>query len=189
MKTTDQYSIENLLLREGGYQHLPESPTRTTNHIASAGKMVTPANLQTLKVQAESLIGWKNIKDAWLDTSEDSACAVVGHIGDDGELYPVAVVDCDQYDQPLDSMKLAKFYASVNPKAILELIVAYEDLRSQVERSKSIFDFLASHDAKDAEGFELGIARIKLTEFGGIQQWLWVSSDLREVHAAMKVKG
>jgi hypothetical protein len=31
MKTTDQHSIDNLLLREGGYPHLPESNSATIN--------------------------------------------------------------------------------------------------------------------------------------------------------------
>lgn len=95
--------------------------------------MSEPVDFQKLKEQAESLRGWFNTTDAWLDTSEDSACAVVGHISDEGACYPVAVVDCDQYDAPSDSMKLAKFYASANPKAILVLIAAYEALQKENE--------------------------------------------------------
>lgn len=77
---------------------------------------------------------------------------------------------------------------SICSSAHSKVSIEVESLREQLERSKSIFQFLASHEAKDAEGFELGIVRIKLTDYGSIQQWLWVSSDLREIHAAMEIK-
>lgn len=124
---------------------------------------IKPVDLLKLKEQAQSLTGWFNTTDAWLDTSEDSACAVVGHISDEGALYPVAVVDCDQYDAPSESMKLAKFYASANPKAILELIAAYEalqkenaELRQNLESEKlantRLAELIKENNAKMAAG-------------------------------------
>ena len=84
------------------------------------------AELQQLKTLAEDVKGWSNCNTAWLDTSEDFPCAVVGHISVDGETYPVAAVDCDQYYAGGDSLKLAKFYAACNPETVLRLIAAIE---------------------------------------------------------------
>lgn len=39
MKTTDQHSIDNLLLREGGYPHLPESNSTTNNSKTPSEKL------------------------------------------------------------------------------------------------------------------------------------------------------
>lgn len=83
-------------------------------------------DLQKIKALALDVTGWANCDQAWLDTSEDVAAAAVGAISEDGETYPVAVVDCDQYDAPADSMKLAKFYAAANPAAVLEMIAMIE---------------------------------------------------------------
>ena len=67
--------------------------------------------LKKLKAMAEEVKGWSNCNQAWLDHSEDEPAAVVGHIGEGGETYPVAVIDCDQYYAAQDSLKLAQFYA------------------------------------------------------------------------------
>ena len=66
--------------------------------------------------------GWGNCDRAWLDQSEDTPAAVVGHIDEDGETYPVATIDCDQYFAAHQSLPLAKFYAAANPAAISELL-------------------------------------------------------------------
>jgi len=81
-------------------------------------------NLQKLKALAEDVKGWSNCNQAWLDCSEDDTAAVVGHIDEDGYEYPVATVDCDQYDAATDSIKLARFYAAANPETILAMIAA-----------------------------------------------------------------
>lgn len=78
--------------------------------------------LKELKRLAEGVTGWSNCNKAWLDTSEDYACAMVGHIAEDGETYPVATIDCDQYYAGGDSMKLAKFYAAANPETVLAMV-------------------------------------------------------------------
>ena len=72
----------------------------------------TDMELQELKALAAAVKDWGNYTDAWLDQSEDEPAAVVGHIDDDGNTYPVATVDCDQYYAAADSLKLAKFYAA-----------------------------------------------------------------------------
>ena len=79
-------------------------------------------DLDELERTATAVSGWSNCDKAWLDTSEDVAAAAVGAIDDDGAAYPVAIVDCDQYFAPADSLKLAKFYASANPAVVLELV-------------------------------------------------------------------
>ena len=82
--------------------------------------------LKKLKAMAEEVKGWSNCNQAWLDHSEDEPAAVVGHIGEGGETYPVAVIDCDQYYAAQDSLKLAQFYAAANPEMVLRLIAMIE---------------------------------------------------------------
>lgn len=83
-------------------------------------------NINELEELAKAVPGWSNCNKAWLDTSKDVSAAVVGHINEDGECYPVITVDCDQYYSG-DSLNLAKFYAAANQSAILELIAAYRE--------------------------------------------------------------
>jgi len=91
--------------------------------------MSVTLNLEKLKMLAQSVKGWSNCNSAWLDTSEDDSAAVVGHISEDGETYPVAVIDCALYCVGQDSLKLAKFYAEANPAVVLALIAEVEDLQ------------------------------------------------------------
>lgn len=88
-------------------------------------------DLQKLKALAEDVKGWSNCNQAWLDHSEDEPAAVVGHIDEDGETYPVATIDCDQYYAAQDSLKLARFYAAANPEAVLQLIAMIETPNAQ----------------------------------------------------------
>ena len=82
--------------------------------------------LKELKALAEAVKDWSNCNQAWLDNSEDEPAAMVGHISEDGETYPVAVIDCEQYWPAANSLKLAKFYAAANPEMILRLIAMVE---------------------------------------------------------------
>lgn len=84
------------------------------------------SDLDSLKSVAKAVKQWSNCNKAWLDTSEDDSCAVVGHIDEDGNCYAVATIDCDQYYAGQDSLQLAKFYANANPAIILELIERLE---------------------------------------------------------------
>lgn len=61
--------------------------------------------LKKLKALAEEVKQWKNCNQAWFDQSEDEPAAVVGHIDEDGNTYPVATIDCDQYYAAQDSIK------------------------------------------------------------------------------------
>jgi len=103
--------------------------------------------MNDLKLLAEAVAGWGNCTEAWLDTSEDDASAVFGHIDEDGNTYPVAVIDCEQYYAGHDSLKLAKFYAAANPTAVLNLITELasrdaeiESLRQQLSEVKIVSD-------------------------------------------------
>ena len=93
-------------------------------------------DVQKLKEAAGAVLGWSNCDKAWLDTSEDESAAVFGHIDEDGNTYPVATIDCDQYYQGQDSLKLARFYAAANPAKVLDLITEIEQLRAENERLK-----------------------------------------------------
>lgn len=88
-------------------------------------------DIDSLKRVAKAVNQWSNCNKAWLDTSEDDSCAVVGHIDDDGNCYAVATIDCDQYYAGQDSLPLAKFYANSNPAIILELIECLESSDKQ----------------------------------------------------------
>lgn len=96
-------------------------------------------NINELEKLAKAVPGWSNCNKAWLDTSEDVSAAVVGHINEDGECYPVITVDCDQYYSG-DSLNLAKFYAAANQSAILELIAAYKGAIAALEIVQEMCD-------------------------------------------------
>ena len=94
--------------------------------------------LQKLKALAEEVKQWSNCNEAWLYHSEDEPAAMVGHIDDDGNAYPVATIDCDQYYEAQDSIKLARFYAAASPETVLRLIAmieAHNDKGQRTERS------------------------------------------------------
>ena len=84
-----------------------------------------------LRRLAQAVSGWSNCNQAWLDQSEDVPAAVVGHIDEDGNTYPVATIDCDQYYAAHQSLPLAKFYAAANPAAIDELLDRLERAESE----------------------------------------------------------
>lgn len=96
-------------------------------------------DLQELKSLADAVHGWSNCNQAWLDHVEDEAAAVVGHIDEDGNTYPVATIDCDQYACGGDSIKLARFYAAANPATVSRLL-ALIDAGSGVENKSAKSD-------------------------------------------------
>ena len=93
-------------------------------------------DVQKLKEAAGAVLGWSNCDKAWLDTSEDESAAVFGHIDEDGNTYPVATIDCDQYYQGQDSLKLARFYAAANPAKVLDLILRIEELEGKTPNAE-----------------------------------------------------
>lgn len=88
-------------------------------------------DINELRALTQAVSGWSNCNHAWLDTSEDVAAAVVGHIDESGETYPVATIDCDQYYAAHQSLPLAKFYAAANPATISELLGRLEAAESE----------------------------------------------------------
>lgn len=89
-------------------------------------------DLEKLKTLAQDVKQWSNCNSAWLDHSNDEPAAVIGHISEDGETYPVAVIDCDQYYEAQDSIKLARFYAAANPEMVLRLIAMIESPNAEL---------------------------------------------------------
>jgi hypothetical protein len=75
-----------------------------------------------LRRLAQAVSGLGNCNQTWLDQSEDIPAVVVGHIGEDGETYPVVTIDCDQYYAADQSLPLGKFYAAANPAVIDEIL-------------------------------------------------------------------
>ncbi len=109
---------------------------------------MTNEQIAALKAAANEVIGWSNCNAAWLDSSEDVPAAVVGHIDNDGNGYPVAVIDCEQYYSG-DSLKLAKFYAQANSAAILELL----DRLEAAERNAKRYLWLRNDNAYVPEAY------------------------------------
>ena len=114
-------------------------------------------NINELEELAKAVTDWGNCNKAWLDNSEDVSVSVVGHISEDGETYPVATVDCDQYYAGKSSLPLAKFYAASNPSAILELIAAYREAVAALDKVVRISD--RKHDAWDEAKEALATAK------------------------------
>lgn len=89
-----------------------------------------PIDLDELERLTQDVQGWTNVSEAWANTDdfedEDPGVQmptwIVGAIDEDGVHYDVAIVDCEQYNIPGDSEKLAKFYAAANPATVLELV-------------------------------------------------------------------
>ena len=79
-------------------------------------------DIDELRRLTQEVSGWSNCNQAWLDQSEDVPAAVVGHIDEDGNTYPIATIDCDQYYAANQSLPLAKFYAAANPAAVSEIL-------------------------------------------------------------------
>lgn len=78
-----------------------------------------------LKRLAESCKGWDNMTSCWPDQEQDGDADIswiVGHVGEDGDKYPVLELNTVQYDAPDDAEKLARFYAGANPAAVLAMI-------------------------------------------------------------------
>jgi len=96
-----------------------------------------------LKALAEGAKGWSNCNQAWLDTSEDTACATVGHITEDGETYPLAVIDCEQYYSG-DSLLVAKYYAAANPASVLALLADLEEEKTRTSHYKDVAEQINS---------------------------------------------
>lgn len=100
-------------------------------------------NINELRKLAQAVSEWSSCNQVWLDQSEDIPAAVVGHIDEDGNTYPVATIDCDQYYAAHQSLPLARFYATANPAAITELLDRLEaaekerdELRAKIEAMK-----------------------------------------------------
>jgi len=105
--------------------------------------------INKLKTLAVEVMQWSNCNKAWLDQSKDEPDAVVGHIDDDGNCYPVATIDCDQYYAGQDSMKLARFYAAANPETVLRMIAMIDDAQKLLVREQLIvLDELNSRETK-----------------------------------------
>ena len=101
-----------------------------------------------LRRLTQAVSGWSNCNQVWLDQSEDVPAAVVGHIDEDGNTYPIATIDCDQYYAAHQSLPLAKFYAAANPAAISELLDRLE--AAEKSDAESLAMYRKARDERDA---------------------------------------
>ena len=151
-------------------------------------------DINELRRLAQAVSGWSNCNQAWLDQWEDPPAAVVGHINEDGETYPVATVDCDQYYAAHESLQLAQFYAAANPATIIELLdrleVAEKErdaLRAELDNIKQV-EFQRRVE-KVAEGWrgkcdrlekERDALRAKIEEMEKQEPVAWCTTDETE---------
>ena len=108
-------------------------------------------DINELRQLAQAVSGWGNCNQAWIDQSEDVPAVVVGHIGEDGETYPVVTIDCDQYYAADQSLPLGKFIAAANPAAINELLDRLELAESSVAWHRRRWMALQMHKTKMRE--------------------------------------
>ena len=116
-----------------------------------------------LKRLAEKVTGWSSCNAAWSIVYEDDPeylTAAVGAIGEDGEEYPVAIVDCDNYFAGSDSLHLARFYAAANPKAVLEIIKQRDELLAALERIASDDEVFEANESPEFWPANIAIAAI-----------------------------
>lgn len=97
-------------------------------------------DLEKLKTLAQDVMQWSNCDSAWPDHSEDEPSAVVGHINEDGETYPVATIDCAQYYAASESLKLANFYAAANPDTVFKLVRTVEVYGAERDQARACYD-------------------------------------------------
>ena len=91
---------------------------------------MTTAPTPDLRALAEAVKGWASCNEAW-PHAEHHDVAVVGGITD-GEQYPVAHIEADDYGTDGESLKLAQFYAAANPGAVLALLDRIAELQEQL---------------------------------------------------------
>ena len=130
-----------------------------------------------LRRLAQAVSGWSSCNQAWLDQSEDVPAAVVGHIDEDGNTYPIATIDCDQYYAANQSLPLAKFYAAANPAAISELLDRLEEAEKERGSAMMLVDRLAL--ALNTSNHERDALRAKIAEMERqepVAEWLPLDS-------------
>lgn len=80
-----------------------------------------------------SVKGWY-LNQAWEKIDDDGyKTACIGVISD-GEKYPVATIDCGQYDQEGDSIKVARYIAAANPEYMASLQETIRTQQATIER-------------------------------------------------------
>jgi hypothetical protein len=108
-------------------------------------------DIRAIKAAAEAVKHWSlSLTHAWLDTSEDDPAAVAGHIDEEGNTYPVVMVDCDQYSQGQDSLPLAKFIATANPTTVSAMCDEIERLATIASELQDLCDRQAKRLALEA---------------------------------------
>lgn len=106
MKTTDQHSIDNLLLREGGYPHLPESKSdELTLILNEQGKPVIETN-GSVKAPAnysfECVNNFVHCEDPQYEELQYLALGMSNHIEQLEQKQAEAIKDQSRYQYVID---------------------------------------------------------------------------------------
>jgi len=89
-------------------------------------------DLEMLYLLASSVIGWDNLTECW--PAENGVDWEVGHRSEDDETYPVMTIDTANYGAGYDTEKVARFYASLSPAVVLEMVDELKAVRDQGQR-------------------------------------------------------
>ena len=124
--------------------------------------------IAALKAAAECVDGWGNCNEMWPASEEDGYITyAVGAVAD-GERYPVAEIDCAQYDSDAGA-DLADFYARANPAAILALLAERDALIARAEAAEKDankwHDYVANRNKAHDRRFFASITIEGLTKY------------------------
>jgi len=110
---------------------------------------MTQEQINELRKLADPLVPW------CVNHAKESAygTAVIGHVDEDDNMHEVACFDLTMYDGfEGDSLKMAQYYATANPAAILALIQQRDELLAEM---RVIEDILNRETNTQDMGYEL----------------------------------
>lgn len=144
-------------------------------------------DINELRRLTQAVIGWSNCNQSWLDQSEDVPAAVVGHIDEDGNTYPIATIDCDQYYAANQSLPLAKFYAAANPAAVSGLIDRLEAAEKERDALRAKVEEMEwQKPAGFLDGNGRAILQRELQPWADLYALPVVAPKLNEIKTALK---
>lgn len=108
--------------------------------------MITNDQIAALKAAAECVDGWGNCNKMWPASEEDGYITYAVGVVADGERYPVAEIDCAQYDSDAGA-DLADFYARANPAAILAILAERDAMIARAEAAERDAELLGFIEA------------------------------------------
>lgn len=101
------------------------------------------------------------------------------------ESIPAKTGDLTHFSTAYLTQQQDELFSLLSPANVLRLVAMVAANADDAQR----YRFGLTHDAIDADGYEIGMARVKWKADGTIDHVLWCSTDGREIDAAMAAKG